>query len=812
MLEDILEDRTISDFFKLKPRLELPEYKVAQVNRINTDDFDYEALGDLYKKLVSFFKSIPVGQYKQITINTKGFLHYPRTKNQEKNQFIEKMERYVNANWDIRERKSYLLYQPHIDEQVLYGNAELLKGMIKKTNPKIFQKDLSYIFQGTEEYPFGATIKRWQYGFKINNKYAIGLINFGVGGDIIKFAMDFLNGINDDFISILHFENMDKLQVEKTISTAISVAEKTRMPGQVISELQHLKNENFARGVPLMQFFHIIYIFGNSPQECIKKAYNIKARAPYLYAFEGNMEFEAILSLTNWNYLKGKDMTGAIRRSTIDYFASMFYCTSRYTGKPEGLWIPLLNETKEPAYVPIDLSLFNVATQGQMGSGKSVSIQYLATMFDNAIFIEKIQSDVGSYAVYCNYFNGDHIPISLEVPVSINPLGKASSYFSINIFDLARTLGIQEPHKFFDENERQAITFVIDDKYFDNPKEHLSKQELLEILEQEPRSIRLRKQIELMPDDFYWKPTINTNPVKKVFVNTVISFMFKGEDAGIANFGEVKSEIEKYVDAFYMAKYEEDPKQDVFLHQFYDFIDIKMPDSGIKRRLMSRLYTFIRDGKFGHLFDRPTSIKKDVDHIFFEVRFNETEIIPIVIMTIMDYINTTFGTVYYRDKAKLVVIDEGWFFMNIDMARSFIDEAFRTYRKRGIGIAFATQNPEDFAGMTNYFPYVWILYLEDPTSAVNIYRLGKREYSLLKEIEKPKAYRYKYAKIFLRFKNEYGSTEQGMFILPSYPEFRWIAETDPIFKLEREEAVMKMGNWHKAIEYLAFYKDKEQKK
>ncbi len=173
-------------------------------------------------------------------------------------------------------------------------------------------------------------------------------------------------------------------------------------------------------------------------------------------------------------------------------------------------------------------------------------------------------------------------------------------------------------------------------------------------------------------------------------------------------------------------------------------------------------------------------------------------------MTIMDFINRVYGSVRYKDRTKLTIIDEGWFFMNIPMAKDFIDEAFRTYRKRGISIAFGTQNPRDYEGLINYLPYVWILYLEDPEEAVKVYKLTDRDYDLLRTIDKPKAYGYKYSKAFFIFKNLEGKTEKGLFLLPSYPEFRWIAETDPVFKLKREEAVRKLGSLRKAIEWIAF--------
>ena len=227
----------------------------------------------------------------------------------------------------------------------------------------------------------------------------------------------------------------------------------------------------------------------------------------------------------------------------------------------------------------------------------------------------------------------------------------------------------------------------------------------------------------------------------------------------------------------------------------------------MKRRILNRLYSYRKGGQYGHLFDQSTNINEDVENIFFEVRFNEEELIPITIMTIIDYVNRKYGSVKYKDKTKLVVIDEGWFFMQNEMAKSFIDEAFRTYRKRGISIGFGTQKPVDYKSMTNYLPYIFSLYLENPKEAIEVFDdYTERDYELMRTIDKPKAYNYKYSKLHIRFKNELGKNEKGLFIFPSYPEFRWIAETDPVFKLKREEAVRKAGNLRKGIEMLSFSK------
>ncbi len=807
----ILEDLKIKNAFSLTPKLEfLEDFKVAKINRVNTDSMHYKDLDDLHLELKKTISSLPKGIYKQITIGKKGYLKYPGLSNRVKDKFLRKMEKFVNGTWNIRERNSYLVYQDNIDENVLFGSfpdsSYLPKPIIEETENEKLLEDLAYLFGGDSKQPFGKVLDFWDYGFKIGNKYVVVLIQYNVGDKVIKYAHDYLNTINVDFLHVLHFEPMDSIEIENKINTSVTIAEKTGMPKSVMEELYDLRSKAIAKNVNLIKYCNVLFLFCDSKEEALKKAWEVKNKAPYNMAFEGDIEFEIPFILSKWDFLKGKDWAGIVRYSSIDYLTSLLYVTGRFTGNPKDYFIPMLNEALEPAYIPINRDLFNVALQGQMGSGKSVSLQYIASMFDMVTFIEKIQSDVGSYAIYCKYFDGDYIPISLEIPVSINPLGKVYQYYTVNIYELAEYLGIDRPHEYFDQPEIEAISLLIDDYFFNQEKDYLTKKELLNILENDKRVIRFKEKVKLSnKTEFPVKVSINS--AKKTFVTTFLSFVYKGEDENVEGFSEIKAYIEKLLDEFYAYHYKKDRFKELLVSDFYEYAEKNGQEGHIKSRFLNRLYSFKNGGKYGHLFDKPTSIREDVEHIFFEIRFTEKDIIPIIIMTIMDFINRSYGSVKFKDKTKFVVIDEGWFFMNIPMAKDFIDEAFRTYRKRGISIGFGTQNPKDYEGMTNYLPYVWILYLEDPEEAVKVYKLTDRDYDLLRTIDKPKAYNFKYSKAYLIFKNIEGKTEKGLFLLPSYPEFRWIAETDPIFKMKRESAIRKFGSLRKAIEWIAFNED-----
>jgi len=800
------EDKKLKNLFKLDPVIRFPDNsKVGKIIARNTDNMTYEELTDLHITLKKSLEKIPISPYKIITIGKKGYLNYPHLKSPIKNEFLRKMEKYINSTWNIRHRERFFVYPDWIDERALFG--ELVNTDTPLMNPvdsMELTKELAYFFNGTPDYPFGETLEEWEYGFKVGNKYAVALIQYRLPSEVIKFANDYLNHITADFIHVLHFEPMDTMKQERKVEFAVKIAEKTHLPPEVVIELRELQNKITLKEANILSFCQTLFLFGDSKEEVLKEAQRIKSKAPYYLAFEGDIEFEMPFIMTDWDFLKSKDLAGIIRYSTLDYLTSLFPVTKRFTGKPEGYFIPMLNEALEPAYIPINRDLFNAGKVGQMGGGKSVTMQYTSTMFDMSVFIEKIQSDVGSYAVYCNYFDGDYVPLSLEVPVSINPLGKAYSYFTVSIFSLLKEhTSVKTPHKYFDENERGAITNLLDDYIFENKKETLSKEELINITSLDEKTVRFKDIFNDLPERFEWKVKFDVNASRKVFINTILSFMYKGIDEKVDS--ETTALIERMVDEFYKNRFKENPYQELLISDLYEYIQDNVEESEIKKRLLNRLYSFKQGGKYGHLFDQPTNIDENVENIFFEVRFNEQELIPIAVMTIIDYVNRIYGSFKYRDKTKLVVIDEGWFFLANEMAKDFIDEAFRTYRKRGISIDFGTQRPVDFKTMLNYLPYIFILYLENPREAVEVFDdFTERDYELLKTIDKPKAYGYKYSKMFIRFKNELGKTEKGLFILPSYPEFRWIAETDPVFKLKREKAVRETGNLRKAIEKLSF--------
>jgi len=812
-----LEDHFLRSLFSLNPELSFKKrLGVLELVKRNIDAMSDEEAGELLVLLADKLKRIPQIPYKVITISHKGYLKYPQTKSETKNRFLRKMERWVNENWNIRERKSFLVFEKdrlnEASENLLLGEFAKSGGRFKfakESSERELFKELSLFFGGNEFNPFGKILTEWELGFKVGNRYALVLFQVGVNPELVPYANDVLNFIEHDFIHILTFRAMGRMEAERFVSAGIKFAEETKAPKEIIESYLDLRNAVELGASELCKFSQVFFIFGEDPNELKNLAWDLKTRFSGIYPLhfeEGGYGITLAFHLTEFD-LEKWEYEGIVNKSTVDYLASLFPISGRFRGEPEGSFIPFLNEAKEPAYLPVNRSLFNLAIQGQMGSGKSVALQYIASCFDLNIFIEKIQSDRGSYGIFVRYFGGNYIPISPEVEVSINPFGRIYQYFKVDTRSLLKSAGLKHPEREFDLLEIEEFEELLTERYLKKLQKELTKSDLLSALEGKNSLIRFKKFFEKLPEDFRWKIKATVNGGHKAYLHTLLSFMVRGgKDEKIDR--DKLTLLEKYLDSFYQSlwekvlKGEENIDREVLIGEFYAFLENTKEKEA--EFFLRRLYPFKKGGKYGNLFDAPTSLDLQVENYFFEVRVNDEVLSPIIMLSLMGVVDRVFGSPKNADKTKLLVIDEGWFFLADPLARGYIEEAFRTFRKRGISIALASQNPKDFSAMVGYLPYVGILYLERPEEAKEVYNLSEEDLQLLKGIEKPKAYAYRYSKAFWIFKDREERKQKGIFLLPSYPEFRWIAETDPDFKLLRDKLIKECGSVEKAIEVLAF--------
>ena len=813
----LFEDNFLRSLFRLYPELSFKrKLGVLEILRRNIDGMSDEEAGELLVLLADKLKRIPQIPYKVVTISRRGFLKYPTSKSAVKNRFLRKMEDWVNRNWNIRERRTFFIFE---EERLKEGEKHLLLGELTKSGGRFkiaressereFFKELSLFFGGNEFNPFGKVITEWDLGFKVGNRYALVLFQVGVNPALIPYANDVLNFIEHDFIHIISFRAMGRMEAERFVSAGMKFAEETRAPKEIIEAYSELRNAVELGATELCKFSQVLFIFGEDPDELKNLAWDLKSRFSGLYPlhFEGGgYEITLVFQLTDFD-LEKWEYEGIVNKATIDYLASLFPLSGRFRGEPKGYFIPLLNEAKEPAYIPINRSLFNLGVQGQMGSGKSVALQYLATCFDLNIFIEKIQHDRGSYGIFVRYFGGNYIPISPEVEVSINPFGRLYQYFKLDSRSLLKAADVKSPEREFDFLELEEFEELLTESFLIKLKREITKEDLLSVLEGKNSLVRFKKIFEHLPKDFKWNVEVAVNGGHKAFLHTLLSFMIRGgKDERID--ADKRSLLEKYLDRFYKAlwekviKGEDSADREVLLGEFYTYLENVNEESA--EFFLRRLYPFKKGGKYGNLFDAPTSLDLSAENYFFEVRVNDEILSPIVMLSLMGLVNRVFGSPKNAEKTKLLIIDEGWFFLADELARGYIEEAFRTFRKRGISIALASQNPGDFKPMVGYLPYICILYLEKPEEAKEVYDLAEEDLELLKGIEKPKTYGYRYSKAFWLFKDSQERKQKGIFLLPSYPEFRWIAETDPEFKLLRDRLIRECGSVEKAIESLAF--------
>ena len=148
MFYNILEHEKLKSLFELKPMMTFPKnVKVFGVNKINTDTYTDADLRDLQNRIVSSCYKLEPAVYKFVTIGRSGYLKYPRTNNNLKNQFIQEMEEYINRVWNIRQRNSYLITQSHVNEKSLIGEFTYPSVTLFTPNKETeLRQDLAYLF------------------------------------------------------------------------------------------------------------------------------------------------------------------------------------------------------------------------------------------------------------------------------------------------------------------------------------------------------------------------------------------------------------------------------------------------------------------------------------------------------------------------------------------------------------------------------------------------------------------------------------------------------------------------------------------
>jgi type IV secretory pathway VirB4 component len=214
------------------------------------------------------------------------------------------------------------------------------------------------------------------------------------------------------------------------------------------------------------------------------------------------------------------------------------------------------------------------------------------------------------------------------------------------------------------------------------------------------------------------------------------------------------------------------------------------------------------DGTYGNFFDRPSSIDFK-SHVFFELRTTDRELLPIVLLSILTWMVKWFSLPHMQDKSKGIILDEAWAILEDPALVKFVEEAFRTYRKKGIFIMIASQFASDVSVgvgeiVKKSCPYQVFLYSQDADEVARLFDFTDAELQLLKQIRPPRDYEYKYSLLYMRtpYQTKAGK-EQGLFFLIPSREFYWTATTHPQDRVKREQYKNFYKSLAKAIEVLA---------
>jgi conjugal transfer ATP-binding protein TraC len=110
--------------------------------------------------------------------------------------------------------------------------------------------------------------------------------------------------------------------------------------------------------------------------------------------------------------------------------------------------------------------------------------------------------------------------------------------------------------------------------------------------------------------------------------------------------------------------------------------------------LADRLERYV-DGSLGQIFSSPTSVDLDRSFVVFNLRDLESELRPLGVYLIADYI---WRQVRTSRRPRMLLIDEAWSLMQHEEGASFLASMARQARKHYLGLTTVTQDVEDFLG------------------------------------------------------------------------------------------------------------------
>lgn len=721
---------------------------------------------------------------------------------------VKRLEDFVGAspkNW-LLERQYEWLRQHAIYKQEIFfvveGKPEDVKlvldglrtcGIKASIDHKGFYSEIAKLYGGTEESPILEPIEEKEKGIlKSGDKH--GLMFYFTKSPEWVFPYGLLRvNLPFEYLMVLGFEKLTPEEVQFEFGKKLRLFEiqvregKDIVKAEVMKELLEQAKEIGLGRNPLYACGGFIKVFG-SYRDLMREKKKIEFSLNQLelpFESEGTTDLEAFRMLFRFDrkFLGDFGLVRYLPQSTLSWLIAP---VREPRGMEEG--VIFLNAIGEVFRLDIRVPPPNLLVVGQMGSGKSVFLQHFAMYQDYVIFVEKIMEGEGSYTVFTKMMNEEgYYPIALDRPISINPFG--SSIMAVDVIRLLEDLG-------YDYREfTEADIVLLENLFSDWQGDEVDLMWLSNKLKEIPEGLYLSEVVRrgLEKGKRTWKVVYDIDRDKLLFIKTLLAMAYKlgkGEEVDPAIIEEIVLETYKKVKG-----------REVLMSDFVNTAkELGFTD------IAQRLRTYTLEGTYGNFFDKPSQLKF-TPYAFFELRTSDRELLPLVLLSILTWMVKWYSRPEFMSKTKGIILDEAWAILEDPSLVKFVEEAFRTYRKKGIFICIASQFAKDFAAGTGEVvkrscPYQVFLFSQDVEEVAMLFDFKEEEKELLKQVRPPKDYQYKYSVFYMRTPYDRG-TEKGLFILLPCREFYWIATTKPEDRVKREEYKNRYGSLSKAITMLA---------
>ena len=488
-----------------------------------------------------------------------------------------------------------------------------------------------------------------------------------------------------------------------------------------------------------------------------------------------------------------------VRKYISDAFAQMLPVSTLIKGAKAGTGALFFNNGQEAVYLNLyEVLPPNMTVLGQMGAGKSVFLSYMGTTVDMITYLEKIQEGEGSYKNLVEFFGGVYHPIAKARPKSLAPFG--NTIMSIDEIAFVEDLGYSFEQ--FSDADLVLMREVLNHTFFERTPNVLTKEEIIKAFKEYPNTEFIVYQLENAKwKDDKWEVKYTEDKDKMSTLQTLFNLMLHLggiDDVDPAELGEIirttyQRKAEQYNGIF--------APRELLMRDFVETAQVLKKD-----KIATRLSAYTMKGVYGQFFDAPSRMVMK-RHMFFELRDNDEELLPVAVMSILTNIVKYYSKPEHFHLKKGIALDEAWLFINHPLIVDWLEEGVRTYRKKGIFLIFASQLAKDFTAGAGEFlkgtsPYNVFLFSQEHSKIKEAFELTDGEYEILRTIKRPKDYGYKYSKFYCITPYKEGEERGTLYFVPSRV-FYWLTTTDPQDRKKREMYKNKYKDMYTAIKKLA---------